>query len=308
MLDQIRKKGATSNTIRLKLKRADTGQGLTGLTISSTGLNISTICDNEAAATTYTAAGSTIETISTLATFAAPTATKCRFKEVDATNQPGLYEIQLADARYAVSGAKLLRVSISGVTNLQEKEHTVQLTAVDIDDATKFGMTRVVANADQLAGTSLTGRDIGASVLLSAGTGAGQLDFTSGVVKADVAKIDGQAGEGSAFLNLIRFFTSGYGPIIANTFVQQLNSQTDIVLGDTRIAPDAFKGCCVLIQSEDGASICRREIIWSGDSVDIAGHVNIKLREAPSFTINDSSLFMILATGVEASEANPWFK
>lgn len=48
-------------------------------------------------------------------------------------------------------------------------------------------------NATQLNGTSLTGRDIGASVLLSSGTGTGQLDFTSGVVKANLAQILGTA-------------------------------------------------------------------------------------------------------------------
>lgn len=44
-------------------------------------------------------------------------------------------------------------------------------------------------NATQLNGTGLTGRDIGASVLLSSGTGAGQLDFTSGVVKSNLVQI-----------------------------------------------------------------------------------------------------------------------
>lgn len=44
-------------------------------------------------------------------------------------------------------------------------------------------------NAVQLGGTALTGRDIGASVLLSAGTGTGQLDFTSGVVKSNLVQI-----------------------------------------------------------------------------------------------------------------------
>src|SRR4029077_10502141 len=69
----------------------------------------------------------------------------------------------------------------------------IELTGVDNQDATKFGMTRVVANTDQLNGTSLTARDIGASVLLSTGTGTGQLDFTSGVVKANLAQILGTA-------------------------------------------------------------------------------------------------------------------
>ncbi len=110
----IRKNGSTSNKIRVFLpdSSSTTGAGKTGLGIASAGLIISTIADNEATATTYTAAGSTIETITTLGTFAAPTATKCRFKEVDSTNFPGVYEIQIADARFAVSSAKSLIVSI----------------------------------------------------------------------------------------------------------------------------------------------------------------------------------------------------
>lgn len=43
------------------------------------------------------------------------------------------------------------------------------------------------------AGTAQTARDVGTSVLLSAGTGTGQLDFTSGVVKANLAQILGTA-------------------------------------------------------------------------------------------------------------------
>lgn len=45
----------------------------------------------------------------------------------------------------------------------------------------------------KINGTSQTARDIGASVLLSSGSGAGQLDFTSGVVKANLAQILGTA-------------------------------------------------------------------------------------------------------------------
>jgi hypothetical protein len=48
-------------------------------------------------------------------------------------------------------------------------------------------------NAKLLGGTAQTGRDIGASVLLSSGAGAGQLDFTSGVVKSNLAQILGTA-------------------------------------------------------------------------------------------------------------------
>jgi hypothetical protein len=48
-------------------------------------------------------------------------------------------------------------------------------------------------NTTKFGGTTVTGRDLGASVLLSSGTGTGQLDFTSGVVKANLAQILGTA-------------------------------------------------------------------------------------------------------------------
>jgi len=127
------KRGQGSIIVRVKIRdsSASTGAGLTGLTSASSGLIISTIADNEATATAYTVAGSTIESITTLGTYAAPTATKCRFKEVDATNHKGVYEIQIADARYAVSGAKSLILSISGATNAAECDALIPLTEFD---------------------------------------------------------------------------------------------------------------------------------------------------------------------------------
>lgn len=124
-----RTNGATSVILRVKLldSSVTTGAGLTGLTSASSGLIISTIADVEATATTYTVGGSTIESITTLGTYAAPTATKCRFKEVDSTNHKGVYEIQLADARFAVSGARSLLVSVLGATNLAQCDFVVQL-------------------------------------------------------------------------------------------------------------------------------------------------------------------------------------
>lgn len=46
-----------------------------------------------------------------------------------------------------------------------------------------------LGDIQRMSGTTLTGRDIGASVLLSSGTGTGQLSFTGGVVQADAARI-----------------------------------------------------------------------------------------------------------------------
>lgn len=129
--------GSTSVVLRAKIydSAATTGAGKAGLTNASAGLVISTIADVEATATAYTAAGSTIDTIATLGTFAAPTAGHCRFKEVDATNHPGVYEIQILDARFAVAGAKSLLVTISGASGAAQCDLEVQLTAADPDTA-----------------------------------------------------------------------------------------------------------------------------------------------------------------------------
>ena len=207
------KRGQTSVILRVKILNSSvaTGAGLTGLTSASSGLIISTIADNEASATTYTVAGSTIESITTLGTFATPTATKCRFKEVDATNHKGVYEIQLDNTRYAVSSAKFLLVSILGATNCAETDIVIPLRDLDPYDAVRAGLTalpnaaaeaagglytrgsgagqinqpangQIDANTVKVGGTVQTARDLGASVLLSSGTGTGQISLVSGAV------------------------------------------------------------------------------------------------------------------------------
>lgn len=144
----------TGIIVRVKLRQDTTGgnpgNGITALTSASSGLIISTIADNEATPTAYTSAGSTIETITTLGTYATPTATKCRFKLVDNTNHPGIYEIQIADARYAVSSSKSLLIGISGVTGMSNCDVCIPLRSVNPYDAVRFGMTSLpnaVANA-----------------------------------------------------------------------------------------------------------------------------------------------------------------
>lgn len=130
MANLLRVNGSTSNIIRVHIKDLSTpGAGKTGLAYNTSGLIIGTIANNEATATAYTVTESTIETITTLGTYAAPTATKCRFKEVDATNCPGLYEIQLANARFAVTGAKSLLVYLSGAADMEVAIFEVDLAA-----------------------------------------------------------------------------------------------------------------------------------------------------------------------------------
>lgn len=76
---------------------------------------------------------------------------------------------------------------------------TVGRTAVV--DAAGLVDANVVKIGPTGSGTAQTARDIGASVLLSSGTGAGQLSLSSGVAQADVAKLAGTTQTAGLDLN-----------------------------------------------------------------------------------------------------------
>jgi hypothetical protein len=78
-----------------------TGAGKTGLTGSSSGLIIAVRADGAATPTVYSAASANIDTIATIGTYAAPTTGHCRFGQVDATNEPGSYELQFSNTVFA---------------------------------------------------------------------------------------------------------------------------------------------------------------------------------------------------------------
>lgn len=146
------KRGQTSVVLRVKIldSTVTTGAGKTGLTSGSSGLIVSTIANNESTATAYS--GSNLETISTLGTYAAPTSGKARFKEVDSTNHPGVYEIQIADARFAVSSAKALLVSISGATGAAQCDAVIPL--VDWDPYSSALAANAITEASYASDTS----------------------------------------------------------------------------------------------------------------------------------------------------------
>ena len=102
----------------------------------------------------------------------------------------GVNATAIATAVWAAGTRTLSAFGFTVATNSDANVTSIKTTT------DKFVFTlanKVDANAVALGGTTQTGRDIGASVLLSPGTGTGQLDFTSGVVKANLAQILGTA-------------------------------------------------------------------------------------------------------------------
>lgn len=130
-MKSIEQTSPTSVMLRVKLldSTSTTGAGKKTLAYNTSGLIISTIKAEEATSVVYTVAAGNVEDIATLGTYTAPTTDKCRFKEVDATNHPGLYELQFADARFATT--KKLVITLSGATGLAEADFEIQMNKVD---------------------------------------------------------------------------------------------------------------------------------------------------------------------------------
>lgn len=106
--------------------------------------------------------------------------------EMDSTNAKGWYSFVLAQAE--TNGDALLFTAKSSTANISLVGRLV------FTDAPNANLLSVDSNGRvdviKVNGTSQTARDLGASVLLSAGTGTGQLDFTSGVVKTNLTQVN----------------------------------------------------------------------------------------------------------------------
>lgn len=123
-------------------------------------------------------------------------------------------------------------------------------------DVTQFGGTngtftsgRPNVNASHLGGTSQTGRDIGASVLLSSGTGTGQVSISSGVVSANAVQISGDSGAAD---NLETAFDDTAGPVrwlgIVDQGTAQSASSTGVVLRSAAaFADDTLIGMTIMV-------------------------------------------------------------
>lgn len=216
---------ATGIIVRMKILTQATAypSGLTGLTSASTGLTIGVIADNEATTTSYTVAGSTIESITTLGTYAAPTATKIRFKEVDATFHPGVVELQIANARYAVANSKYIIISIAGsTTNLIQSDALIQLQTFD-----PYSITNPVGTATSVTGAvgSVTGA-VGSVTGNVGGNVVGTVASVTGNVGGNVI-----GGVGGNVIGSVGSVVGNVGGVAGVTFPATVASPTNITAG-----------------------------------------------------------------------------
>jgi hypothetical protein len=181
-MDAIIERGATSIILHVQL-RDTAGAPVTGLAYNTAGLTCRYQRDAEALSGAIT-----LQDIAALGTYAAPSAnTNLRFKEVDATNWPGLYELQLHNDWLAVSGAKRQLKILLRHASIAQQVIEIALTGASLNatavpanltqingtanaSATLILKSIIVVNGDGAAVT-LIGSTAGMSVAATAGTG-----------------------------------------------------------------------------------------------------------------------------------------
>ncbi len=133
----------------------------------------------------------TTETVTTLGTYQAPSdASHVRIKELAGSDPTkGVYEVHFHDTQMASSGVKLwLFLSASGAAF-----QPLEVDLADVSGRLPAALTadgNIKADTLRVGGSLQTARDLGASVLLSVGTGTGQVNLSGGKVPATLASTD----------------------------------------------------------------------------------------------------------------------
>ena len=158
--------GATSRLrdIFIQDQTSLNGGGLTGLVYNSAGLTCYYHKSDGSASVSVSLTSMTLGTY-----------TANGFIEVDATHKPGWYQFGIPDA--AISSGTNVSFTFMGATNMV-------LCPLEIDLTVTNDQALNDVNVSKFGGTTVTGRDIGASVLLSSGTGTGQVSLAAGLVTA----------------------------------------------------------------------------------------------------------------------------
>jgi hypothetical protein len=184
------KKGATSQSIYFDVldSTSTTGGRKTGLVYNSSGL------------TAYYVRNQGSPTAITLATLSAANSawSSGGFKEVDATNMPGLYRLDVPDAAFA-TGADTVVITIKGVTGMAQSSDQIQL--IDNNSADVMSRLGAPAGASVSADVAAVKSDSGAIK-----TKTDSLTFTvAGMVDSNVIDWKGAAAPamtGDAFARL----------------------------------------------------------------------------------------------------------
>jgi len=134
--------GSTSEIWQLFIQDSSStvGAGLAGLTNASGSLTAYYHRDTDTTATAISLVSMTVGTF-----------TSSGFKEIDSANMPGWYQFCPPNAALA-SGAKSVGIVLKGATNMAQLNIEVQLTASNVDDGVRLGLTALPNAAAEASG------------------------------------------------------------------------------------------------------------------------------------------------------------
>lgn len=228
--------GATSQSVYLDILDST----------SSTGGRLTGLAYNTASLTAYYVRSGGSATAITLATLSTPSSAYSSggFKEVDATNMPGIYRLDLPNTAIA-TGAVSVVIMLKGAANMVPVSMCIPLTAFNDQDAVRGGLT-ALPNANANASNGLP----------TAGTGTNQISLSGGRAKADVSywnasavatpdtagypKVTNKSGTGAGELNLSAGMIAANATQIGGTAQStgDVNAKLNTITGylDTEVA------------------------------------------------------------------------
>ena len=209
---RIIRKGATSQSVYVSIldSTSTTGGRKTGLAY------------NTASLTAYYTRNGGSATAITLATLAAANSawSSGGFKEVDATNAPGLYRLDVPDAALA-SGADSVVVTLNGASGMVQVDTEIQLVAWDPQDTVRGGLTALPnANAEASGG------------LYTRGSGAGQINQpANGMIDANVVRNAGTAITAASGIQEVKVASIAADAITASAIAADAIGSSELAAG-----------------------------------------------------------------------------
>lgn len=308
------KTASTSQTIDLFIQNSSStvGVGLVGLAFNTAGL------------TCYYRKGAlgvaTPVTLATLAAITTPWATG-GFREVDGTNMPGLYRFDIPNL--ALDTAGMVVFYFKGAANMAPVIAEVEVVNVDIFDSVRFGLTALpsvtagsinglplsvsasgAVNTLQINGTAQTARDIGASVLLSSGTGAGQISLSAGAVTVgtnnDKSSYSLTAAQTFSTTGSVGSVTNALGAAAVQSIWDDLTSNNTVVGSVGKLLVDNLNA------TVSSRSTITATDVWSNATRTITGNVTVGGFTAGSITsaaFSNSAINLRLANDPLTSNA-----
>jgi len=230
MSKEIVERSASSQITHVFLpdSSSTTGGGLTGLIHSSSGLKVNAIRPGESSVTTFT-----LETITTIGTYQAPTSNAhCRFKEIDSTNLPGMYELHFHNDWYNdTSSRRSIVALVLGATNLAPTPLQIQLS----DPNRGVGSPAALPDAAAEASGGLFTRGSGAGQINQSVNG--QIDTNTVAMAADVITADKIADDtfSSEHFASDCFVADNFAADVTTEFQNGLATSTDLAIVDTNV-------------------------------------------------------------------------